>query len=161
MTGAPNTPETRKGFRITGRKVLIIAVSSFGVILAANLTLAFNAVSTFPGLEVDNSFVASQNFNEELAAQQALGWDVQAKADDGILTLSITDSAGAPVRVAGMEAVLGAATHVRADQEPEFVFIDGAYRAPVEIGPGNWNIRLLALSEDGTEFRQRVVLRVR
>ncbi len=155
------TQDKHKGFQMTGRKVLIIAVSSFGVILAANLTLAYNAVSTFPGLEVDNSFVASQNFNQELAEQLALGWDVKARHEDGILTLSITDPEGQPVQVAHLDAVLGAATHVRADKVPEFRFTDGAYRAPVDIGTGNWNIRLHAVAADGTEFRQRVVLHLR
>ncbi len=155
------TKDNKPGFQITGRKVLIIAVSSFGVILAANLTLAFNAVSTFPGLEVDNSFVASQNFNQELAEQLALGWEVRASHRDGELALSITDPDGAPVRVAHLDAVLGAATHVRDDQVPDFRFIDGAYRAPVDIGPGNWNIRMHAVAADGTEFRQRVVLHLR
>jgi len=154
------TQESGQKFRMTGRKVLIIAVSSFGVILAANLTLAYNAVSTFPGLEVDNSYVASQNFNQELAEQLALGWDVKASHEDGVLKLLITDSDG-PVQVAHLDAVLGAATHVRDDQTPEFRFVDGAYRAPVELGTGNWNIRLHAVAADGTEFRQRVVLHVR
>ena len=152
------TEQNEPGFRMTGRKVLIIAASAFAVILAANLTMAYNAINTFPGLEVDNSFVASQNFNTELAEQLALGWEVEASHDDGILTLSITDPEGAPVRVAGMEAVLGAATHTRDDQVPDFIFIDGAYRAPVDIGPGNWNLRLHAVAENGAEFRQRVVL---
>ncbi len=155
------TQDQKTGFRMTGRKVLIISVSSFGVILAANLTLAYNAVSTFPGLEVDNSFVASQNFNEELAEQLALGWDVRARHEDGILTLSITDPDGQPVRAAHLDAVLGAATDVRADQTPDFRFIDGAYRAPVDLDRGNWNIRLHAVAADGTEFRQRVVLHLR
>lgn len=155
------TQEKKKGFRMTGPKVLIIAVSSFGVILTANLTLAFNAVSTFPGLEVDNSFVASQNFNQELAEQLALGWDVKASHEGGVLTLAITDQQGQPVRPAHLDAVLGAATHVRSDQSPDFRFIDGAYRAPVDIGPGNWNIRMHAVAADGTEFRQRVVLHLR
>jgi nitrogen fixation protein FixH len=155
------TEEKRKGFEMTGRKVLIIAVSAFGVIITANLTLAFNAVNTFPGLEVDNSFVASQNFNQELAEQLALGWDVRASHEDGVLTLAITDSAGQPVQVAHLDAVLGAATHVRDDQTPDFRFTNGAYRAPVEIGRGNWNIRLHAVAADGTEFRQRVVLHLR
>ncbi|MGY6548067.1 MAG: FixH family protein [Roseinatronobacter sp.] len=149
------------GFRMTGRKVLIIAVSAFGVIITANLLLAYNAVSTFPGLEVSNSFVASQNFNEELAEQLALGWTVKASHEDGELTLSITGADGAPVQVAHLDAVLGAATHVRDDQVPEFLFRDGAYRAPVDLGPGNWNIRLHAVAPDGTEFRQRVVLQLR
>ena len=155
------TEEKRKGFEMTGRKVLIIAVSAFGVIITANLTLAFNAVNTFPGLEVDNSFVASQNFNQELAEQLSLGWDVRASHEDGVLTLAITDSAGQPVQVAHLDAVLGAATHVRADQTPDFRFTNGAYRAPVDIGKGNWNIRLHAVAADGTEFRQRVVLHLR
>jgi nitrogen fixation protein FixH len=155
------TEEKRTGFVMTGRKVLIIAVSAFGVIITANLTLAFNAVSTFPGLEVDNSFVASQNFNQELAEQLALGWDVRASHEDGVLTLAITDSAGQPVQVAYLDAVLGAATHVRDDQTPDFRFTNGAYRAPVDIGRGNWNIRLHAVAADGTEFRQRVVLHLR
>jgi nitrogen fixation protein FixH len=155
------TQDKQTGFRMTGRKVLIIAVSSFGVILAANLTLAFNAVSTFPGLEVDNSFVASQNFNQELAEQLALGWDVKATHREGELALAITDPAGNPVQVAHLDAVLGAATHVRDDLVPDFRFSEGAYRAPVEIGKGNWNIRLHAVAADGTEFRQRVVLHLR
>lgn len=154
------TQDTQPGFQMTGRKVLIIAVSAFAVILGANLTLAFNAVSTFPGLEVDNSFVASQNFNAELSEQLALGWDVKARHNAGELVLSITDRDGQPVRVAHLDATLGAATHVRADQRPDFVFSDGAYRAPIELGKGNWNIRMHAVAPDGTEFRQRVVLRL-
>lgn len=149
------------GFRMTGLKVLIIAVSAFGVILTANLLLAFNAVRTFPGLEVDNSFVASQNFNEELAEQLALGWEVRARHEDGMLTLSITDAEGQPVQAAYLDATLGAATHVRDDKTPDFRFVDGAYRAPVDLGPGNWNIRMHAVAADGTEFRQRVVLHLR
>ena len=38
---------------------------AFGVIIAVNLTLAFQAVRTFPGLEVKNSYVASQSFEQE------------------------------------------------------------------------------------------------
>jgi hypothetical protein len=90
----------------------------------------YNAVSTFPGLEVDNSFVASQNFNQELAEQLALGWDVRASHEDGVLTLAITDSAGQPVQVAYLDAVLGAATHVRDDQTPDFRFTRWRVSAP-------------------------------
>ena len=33
-----------------------------------------------------------------------------------------------------------------------------AYVAPVELGDGNWNIRMEAIAGDGTLFEQRVVL---
>lgn len=150
-----------RGKPLTGFKVLIIAVSAFGVIIAVNLILAFSASRTFPGLEVQNSYVASQNFNEELAAQLALNWDVSASATGGILSLAFTDAtSGAPVPVAGLDATLGRATHVRDDQTPDFNYESGVFTAPVDLAPGNWNVRIVAHATDGTEFRQRVVLHV-
>jgi nitrogen fixation protein FixH len=74
--------------------------------------------------------------------------------------LSVTDTAGAPVRLANIEATVGRATHVRDDQKPEFVFDGQNYVAPARLGDGNWNIRLVATAEDGTRFRQRVVVEV-
>ena len=59
---------------LTGRHVLVITVSAFAVIIGVNLTLAYQAVATFPGLEVQNSYVAGQGFNDRKAAQEALGW---------------------------------------------------------------------------------------
>ena len=60
--------------RLTGRTVLMIAVCAFGVILAANLTLAYNAVNTFSGLVVQNSYIASQQFDELREAQEIVLW---------------------------------------------------------------------------------------
>ena len=42
---------------ITGKYVFAITASAFAVIIGVNLVLAFKAVSTFPGLEVKNSYV--------------------------------------------------------------------------------------------------------
>jgi nitrogen fixation protein FixH len=65
---------------LTGGKVLAIFVGAFGVIIAVNLFMAYSALSTFPGLEVQNSYVASQGFNARLAKQRALGWDVASRS---------------------------------------------------------------------------------
>jgi len=143
---------------ITGRHVLIGFVAAFGVIIAVNLFMAWSAVKTFPGLEVKNSYVASQTFNDRKAAQLALGWTVRANHADGLLTLAITDEAGAPVAVSDLDATVGRATHVKEDVKPEFQFDGVAYVARVELGDGNWNIRMTAIAQDGTEFSQRVVL---
>lgn len=144
--------------RLTGKHVLIGFVSAFGLIIAVNVLLAVSAIRTFPGLEVKNSYVASQTFDERKAAQEALGWTVEAHHAGGLLTLSITDDAGAPVRVAKLDATVGRATHVADDVTPDFRFDGTAYVAPVELGGGNWNIRMEAIAADGTPFRQRVVL---
>ena len=145
---------------ITGRKVFFFFAGAFAVIISVNLLLAFSAVRTFPGLEVKNSYVASQNWDAERAAQLALDWTVDAVVRDEVLTLSITDAEGAPVEVQSLSGVFGRATSVRDDQTPDFEFNGEAYVAPVETADGNWNLRLDAVAPDGTDFRQRIVVLV-
>lgn len=147
--------------KLTGRHVLMIFCGAFGVIISVNLLLAYSAVSTFPGLEVKNSYVASQQFDERKAAQEALGWTVRADAAEGQVILSITDAEGQPVRVGGLEAVVGRATHVADDIKPEFIFDGASYTAPIDLADGNWNIRMTAQAENGTKFAQRVILHVK
>ena len=145
----------------TGRHALMVFGGAFGLIISVNLLMAYSAVSTFPGLEVKNSYVASQQFDERKAAQEALGWTVRADAGAGQVVLSITDVAGNPVRVGALEALVGRATHVADDIRPEFIFNGVAYVAPIDLAGGNWNIRMTALAEDGTQFAQRVILHVK
>lgn len=145
---------------ITGRGFFLIFAIPFTVIIAVNLTLAFNATRTFPGLETDNSYVVSQEFDKDRAAQEALGWTVDGQVHGGELVLSITDTAGAPAELTITSAIFGRPTSVKDDQEPDFVFDGEVFRAPVIAGDGNWNLRLEAVAADGTEFRQRVVVLV-
>ena len=144
---------------LTGRKVALIFCAGFGVIIAVNLTLAFKAVSTFPGLEVRNSYVASQGFDAQRAAQLALGWEVSAAYEAETLRLSILRE-GQPVRARIVSALLGRATNVAQDQRPDLMFDGQVYAAPVTLPAGNWNLRLVAETPDGTLFKQRVLLRV-
>lgn len=146
--------------KLTGWHVAAMFGVGFSIIIGVNLTLAYSAVSTFPGLEVKNSYVASQTFDENRAAQQKLGWSVLAQARDGKVLLSVTDADGAPVEVAQLEATLGRATHVRDDTTPDFEFDGNRYVADASLAPGNWNIRMVAHAPDGTIFRQRVILHV-
>ncbi len=146
------------GGQITGRHVLVGFVAAFGIIIGVNLVLAWSAVKTFPGLEVKNSYVASQQFDDRRAAQEALGWTVRADHEGDQLRLSIVDARDTPVVVQSLTATVGRATHVHDDQAPEFAFDGSAYVAPVHLGDGNWNIRMVAVAQNGTEFTQRVVL---
>lgn len=146
---------------LTGRKVFFGMAGAFGVIISVNLFLAYSAVKTFPGLEVKNSYVASQNFDADRAAQLALGWTVSADVMDEELHLFIDDEDGNPVEVAELSAIFGRATSVRDDQTPEFRFTGTNYSAPVVTAAGNWNLRMVATAQDGTEFKQRVIVLVR
>jgi len=159
-TPQDETRESTRG-KMTGGKVAAVFIGAFGLIISVNLFMAYSAVSTFPGLEVQNSYVSSQGFNDRLAAQRALGWDVQVAVSEGALRVVFTDAEGNPADVSAMEATLGRATHTRDDLLPDFAYQAGIFTAPVSLAPGNWNLRLVATAPDGTEFRQRVSFRHR
>lgn len=141
---------------LTGRHVLAITVTAFAVIVAVNIVMAIKAVGTFPGLEVANSYVASQSFDRERATQSSLGWTVAPVYDGHELTLAVTDAQGQPARIRTLTATIGRPTHKNADQTPAFTYEDGIFRAPVSLEEGIWNVHVLATAPDGTEFRQRL-----
>ncbi len=144
--------------RITGWHVFAMFAFGFGIIIAVNVTLAVNAVRTFPGLEVKNSYVASQSFDDDRAAQLALGWQVKAWLTDDQLYLTVM-SGDQPVVPVVERAVFGRATSVAADQAPRFVHDGEAFVAPVTAGAGNWNLRIVLRAADGTRFQQRIIVR--
>ena len=145
----------------TGRKVLGMFVGAFGVIIGVNLLMAYFAIGTFPGMDVKNSYVASQNFDTERAAQEALGWTVSVTYEHGELVVEVVDKAGRPADVALLNAIVGRPTHVRDDQTPEFQQRGGKFRAPLTLGEGKWNLRLKATALDGTKFHQRLNFEVK
>lgn len=157
MIDKPSAGQSRP---LTGWHVLAMFVVGFGVIIGVNLTLAFKAVSTFPGLETKNSYVASQKFDVERSAQVALGWQVSAALEDDGLHLRILDAAGQPVQPTSVGGILGRATHTGQDQMPKFAWTGREFVAPMHLEPGYWNLRLTAVAQDGTPFRQRVQIRV-
>lgn len=146
MTGTP----------LTGRKVLAIAVTAFGIIIAVNVFMAVKAVRTFPGLEVANSYVASQTFDAERAAQEKLGWSVTPTYKNGVLRLAFAGKNGAVAKVAEVKATIGRATMAADDHKPEFTRDGSAFSTPLSLDPGRWMILLEARAEDGTRFHQRL-----
>lgn len=148
---------------ITGRKVLIFTVGAFGIIIAVNLVLAWQAVKTFPGLEVPNSYVASQEFDADRAAQKALGWTLEPQYDAAArqLRLTFTDANGGGAQVATLHVLVGRATEARDDTHPVFTGKDGVFVAPLDLPQGKWMMQILAVSKDGIEFHQRIDLLVR
>jgi nitrogen fixation protein FixH len=143
---------------LTGRHVLLITVSAFAVIIAVNLTLAWQAVATFPGLEVKNSYVASQGFNARKAAQEALGWTLTPTYRDGRIDLAFTDRDGQPVKVARLEVLVGRTTTAAEDVWPELAEMGDVYSAPLRLARGKWMVKVVAEAPDGTLFERRTEL---
>ncbi|MDB5658142.1 MAG: nitrogen fixation protein FixH [Cypionkella sp.] len=146
---------------LTGRHVLAITVCAFSVIIGVNITLAYQAVSTFPGLEVSNSYVASQTFDADRKAQQRLGWTLATSYDAGHLLLTFRDAQGLAAHVQGLDVLVGRTTEARDDTQPVFVQDGGVFVAPLALHPGKWMLRVQATAPDGTAFRQRIDLFVK
>ncbi len=141
--------------KLTGKHVFAITASAFAVIIGVNGVLAFQAVSTFPGLEVKNSYVASQGFNDRKAAQEALGWSLAPRYADGRIDLAFTDRDGQPVTVESLEVLIGRTTSTAQDARPEFMQAGDVYTAPLELDRGKWMVKVTARTADGTLFEQR------
>jgi nitrogen fixation protein FixH len=147
--------------RLKGGHVLAMFIGFFAVVIAANVTLAWQAIATFPGVEVANSYVASQSFDAERMAQQALGWSLTPDYAPGRLRLRFADGAGRAVAVEGLSVLIGRTTEAREDMRPDFVAGPEGYDAAVTLRPGKWMLAVEARAADGTRFHQRLDLMVR
>ena len=126
---------------LKGRHVLIIAVSAFSIIIAANMAMLFAATGSFPGLVVENSYVAGVGWNERAAEQQALGWKQEVTYREGTVEIALTDASGNAVAPGDMQVTIGRPASQALDQ----VFqVSGAapYRIGIALDPGQWRIEM-------------------
>src|SRR5690606_28254677 len=92
----------------TGRHMLAILIAFFGTVIAVNMVMAVLATRTFGGLVVENSYVATRQFNgwlEQARAQRALGWDTDVSRDDGRRIVVTLAHAARPMTGATVAAV--------------------------------------------------------
>lgn len=126
----------------TGRRMLAIIVSFFAVIIAVNGTMLGFAVNTFGGLVVGNSYVASQHFNEDVAAARAQpirGWSLDVTARSETVNLSVRDRDGAVIEGLDLSLHIIRPTHERdAVILPLAEGAAGSYSGRTALGPGRW-----------------------
>ena len=132
--------------RFTGWHMTAIMLAFFGIVVAVNMLMATLATRTFGGTVVDNSYVASQNFNRwllEARAQDRLQWRVRiAAGDDGRLAVLATAPAG-PIEDATLVAFLTHPLGREPERELDFAALgNGAYRSRQPMPRGRWIVRL-------------------
>jgi len=136
----------------TGWHMLAVVFLFFGTIIGVNLAMAFAATGTFPGLVVENSYVASQHYDELLAdarAQEEAGWSYEIGVDNGAVLARIARH-GAPLNDLAVAAHVGRPSTTQEDRSLVFALgADGAYRSSDTLPPGLWEVDLEA-SRDGT-----------
>lgn len=140
-------PVTYKG-RFTGRHAAMILVAFFAVVIAVNVLMARLATSTFGGLVVENSYVASQDFNrwlDEAAREKALGWSARfERGAGGEIVLALADRQGNPL--AGAKVTVDAVHPLGRQPDHQLAVRElgqGRYAAPLE--PGRWRLRVQAV----------------
>lgn len=127
--------------RFSGWHAAAVLIAFFGVVIAVNLTMAVFATRTFGGVVVENSYVASQKYNDWLAAaerQQKLAWTIEPALDDQRRVTIALSIDGAKVS--------GFARHPlgrEADVPLTFVMEGNEARTVNALPPGRWNIHLL------------------
>ncbi|CAN5333641.1 FixH family protein [soil metagenome] len=141
----------------TGKHMLAVTLAFFGVIIAVNVILAVAATGTFPGLVVENSYVASQNYNELLAsgrAQADAGWRMEIAAPDGKLEVSLVGRAGTISSGLAVTALAGRPSSTQSDRTFELAEKDRMYRAAGSLPPGQWDVDVEARRDGVLVFRE-------
>jgi nitrogen fixation protein FixH len=149
-----------KGF--TGFHMWMLALGFFGVIIAVNVTMATFAMRSWTGLVVNNSYVASQEFEEKRLAheaQRAAGWEAVLTYRPGAARLVIVDGARSPIDLGDVTLMLNRPVGGHDDKRLALERqADGAYEATVDLPTGLWEAVVTA--PDTTlgpfELRERV-----
>lgn len=147
-----------QGREFTGWHMLAIMVAFFGVIIIVNIIMATSAIRTWSGLVVQNSYVASQEFNEKSItgkAHAALNWQEHLSYENGIVRYQLTDANGVPVKAVGATAVFRRPVNEKEDQTlnmlPES---DGVLTAEATLKDGNWVVEVNSYAGLDEPYRQ-------
>lgn len=136
--------------RFTGRHMAVILVGFFVVVIVVNIMMARLAMSTFGGVVVENSYVASQEFNrwmDEAAKEKALGWSAAViRLSDDKVQVRLTGAPELEVTVTGVARhPLGRLP----DQTLRFARgTDGSFVSAAALPKGRWRLRLSATIVD-------------
>ena len=133
---------------ITGWHIAVIFFGFFGVIFAVNIGMAVMAYRSWTGLVVENSYVASQQFNTDVAAlrkSELLGISHQLHFENGKLYLSLIDAAGRPIKTDRVQISIGRPVDDGEDQKLIATQSgNGRFEVIAKLGNGIWSGELSA-----------------
>ena len=155
---------TTSSFRFTGYHMAACMIAFFGVIIVVNVSMATMASRSWTGLVVKNSYVASQKFNEDLAAsaqQAATGWRSVVAYGDGVLTVEMSNWNGAQPQVQDAVVHFGRPAFEQQDRSVPVPIVQGSHQIalPLALASGDWFVRFEA-KVNGKPYRRDVRLDV-
>lgn len=132
----------------TGRHMLIIMILFFGVIIAVNFTMATLAHTSWSGLVVKNSYVASQQFNEKVTAartQDALGWTPVLNFKPNLISFQMLGKSGEVILLEQVKMVLRHPVGEHSDLRLSLIRqADGSFSSSEAISDGVWIVETTA-----------------
>lgn len=156
------TVKSKTAGTFTGWHMLAIMLAFFGVIIVVNLIMAYNAVSTWSGFVVKNTYVASQEFNEKAETgkqQAALNWQSKPTLEEGVFVWRVNDRDGKPVTVTGGTVEFKRPVGDAHDTKVTLTASDqGILTAPLELDEGAWIMEVNA--DAGLDDPYRHIIRV-
>ncbi|SMC65909.1 Nitrogen fixation protein FixH [Fulvimarina manganoxydans] len=150
MTTLLDTLLARKSF--TGMHMLAVMLVFFGTIISVNLYMARQAMESWTGLVVENSYVASQHFNDDVAERErlaGLGYSLHATYANETLTIHLARS-GKPLAIGSIEGRVGRPVTAMEDRDLTFSLTgDGTARSALKLGAGLWKADVLVRTANG------------
>ncbi|MGB3832187.1 MAG: FixH family protein [Mesorhizobium sp.] len=153
---------SRTSGEFTGRHMLFIMLAFFGVIIAVNVLMATFARTSWTGLVVENTYVASQEFNHKAAegrAQAALHWKGRLSIAEGAVRYELADASGSRI---APRAVTVFFRHPAYEMQDRTIRLeraaDGAFVSGETVRDGVWIVEVDA--DVGREAPYRQVERV-
>lgn len=145
------------GREFTGRHMLLIMLGFFGVIVAVNIGMAVFARTSWTGLVVQNSYVASQEFNGKVAAvraQQSLGWKQTLEIVDREVRFALSDRDGRPIAVSQASLTLRSP---RTDTLDRTLALGPNGHVEIDrLANGVWILEMRATTTDGTSWHETI-----
>lgn len=142
----------------TGWHMLAVMVLFFGTIISVNVTMAYYATSSWSGLLVKNTYVASQNFDDDVALDREMserGWISELQIGEDAIIYHLSDAEGQPILADSVAVTISRPVGILQDQVVQLVERgDGVYTASLTIDPGQWIARINAEKDGALLFRE-------
>lgn len=142
----------KSSFVFTGWHMVGVMAAFFGTVISVNLLMAYYATTTWSGLVVENTYVASQEFNGKTAAIRdmlASGIKGRLAVEDGEIRYGLEIPGEGPVVADSVTAHFKRPVGEHQDFVAALASVgNGEYVARRDILPGDWIVEIRA-EKDG------------
>lgn len=149
----------------TGWHMVVVMCLFFGVVISVNVTMAVFAGTSWSGLIVKNTYVASQTFDDDVAEveqMKAKGWQSELAVSPETVAYSLTNALDVAVPADKVSVAFKRPVGEDQDQVIDLVPAPGGgYAADHELATGQWLVTVTALKDGKRIYSdvQRVLVR--